>query len=208
MSISLSAGPSPAERDALRSPRSPPAASPAPLVGALIESLSFRSCGFGRAATSAFEKEDLRLRAAFPQRLRDAVHAALKARDPSAGAFALAEAPGVGGAAANPWFALAPEDAPENPLVAFVNPRSGGRLGPVLKTRLQELIGEDQVKPPPPWLSFLPPSYVRIHHIGFALRGVVCERVMRWPPSDATWSSCRGAAAAGTRGRSRGSRRR
>ncbi|XP_047073391.1 diacylglycerol kinase 4-like [Lolium rigidum] len=145
MSISLSAAPSPAEREALRTPRSPPAgyASP-PLVGALIESLSFRSCGFGRAASSAFEKEDLRLRATLPQRLRDAVHAALKARDPSAGAFALAEAPGVG-SAANPWFALAPEDAPENPLVAFVNPRSGGRLGPVLKTRLQELIGEDQV---------------------------------------------------------------
>ncbi|KAM0931107.1 hypothetical protein ACQ4PT_000587 [Festuca glaucescens] len=122
MSISLSAAPSPAEREALRTPRSPPANASPPLVGALIESLSFRSCGFGRAASSAFEKEDLRLRATLPQRLRDAVHAALKARDPSAGAFALAEAPGVGGAA-NPWFALAPEDAPENPLVAFVNPR-------------------------------------------------------------------------------------
>uniref|UniRef100_A0ACD6ABQ3 Uncharacterized protein n=1 Tax=Avena sativa TaxID=4498 RepID=A0ACD6ABQ3_AVESA len=144
MSISLSAAPSPAEREALRAPRSPPAAAPPPLVGALIDSLSFRSCGFGRAASSAFEKEDLRLRATFPQRLRDALHAALKARDPSAGAFALAEAPGVG-APANPWFGLEPEDAPENPLVAFVNPRSGGRLGPVLKTRLQELIGEDQV---------------------------------------------------------------
>ncbi|KAM3190294.1 hypothetical protein ACQJBY_068465 [Aegilops geniculata] len=144
MSISLSASPSPAEREALRLPRSPPAAAPPPLVGALIESLSFRSCGFGCAASSAFEKEDLRLRVALPQRLRDALHAALKARDPSAGAFALEEAPGVG-TAANPWFALAPEDAPENPLVAFVNPRSGGRLGPVLKSRLQELIGEDQV---------------------------------------------------------------
>ena len=170
MSISLSAAPSPAERDALRTPRSPPAAAPAPLVGALIESLSFRSCGFGRAASSAFEKEDLRLRAVLPQRLRDALHAALKARDPSAGAFALEEAPGAG-AAANPWFALAPEDAPENPLVAFVNPRSGGRLGPVLKTRLQELIGEDQVKLPPS-LSLFPRI---ISYIRFALRGVYCE---------------------------------
>ncbi|KAE8783222.1 diacylglycerol kinase 4 [Hordeum vulgare] len=144
MSISLSASSSSVEREALRLPRSPPAAPPA-LVGALIESLSFRSCGFGRAASSAFEKEDLRLRVALPQRLRDALHASLKARDPSAGAFALVEAPGIG-TAANPWFALAPEDAPENPLVAFVNPRSGGRLGPVLKSRLQELLGEDQVK--------------------------------------------------------------
>ncbi|XP_044962399.1 diacylglycerol kinase 4-like isoform X2 [Hordeum vulgare subsp. vulgare] len=143
MSISLSASSSSVEREALRLPRSPPAAPPA-LVGALIESLSFRSCGFGRAASSAFEKEDLRLRVALPQRLRDALHASLKARDPSAGAFALVEAPGIG-TAANPWFALAPEDAPENPLVAFVNPRSGGRLGPVLKSRLQELLGEDQV---------------------------------------------------------------
>ncbi|CAM0911325.1 unnamed protein product [Alopecurus aequalis] len=139
MSISLS----PAEREALRTPRSPSAAVPPPLVGALIESLSFRSCGFGRAASSAYEKEDLRLQAVFPQRLRDALHAALRARDPSAGAFALGEAPGVG-AAANPWFALAPDDAPENPLIAFVNPRSGGRLGPIVKTRLKELIGEDQ----------------------------------------------------------------
>jgi len=118
-------------------------------VGALIESLSFRSCGFGRAAASAFEKEDLRARAALPRRLRAAVHAAMRARDPAAGAFALdnGDGDGDGRSACNPWFdATAHEDAPESPLIAFVNPRSGGRLGPVLKTRLQELIGEDQVK--------------------------------------------------------------
>jgi diacylglycerol kinase (ATP) len=115
-------------------------------VGALIESLSFRGCGFGRAAASAFEKEDLRSRAALPRRLRAAVHAAMRARDPAAGAFALDDRDD-GDGAGNPWFdAAAHDDAPESPLVAFVNPRSGGRLGPVLKTRLQELIGEDQVK--------------------------------------------------------------
>lgn len=144
--------------DQVWSSSSPPRSStppPQPLVGGLIESLSFRSCGFGRAAVSAFEKEDLRARAALPQRLRAAVHAALRAKDPSAGAFAYvagnaAARGGRGGgggevSAANPWFEVAHDDAPESPLVAFVNPRSGGRLGPVLKTRLQELIGEDQV---------------------------------------------------------------
>jgi diacylglycerol kinase (ATP) len=118
-------------------------------VGALIESLSFRGCGFGRAAASAFEKEDLRERAAFPQRLRAAVHAAMRARDPAAGAFALVDrdSDGERRGAGNRWFdAAVYDDAPESPLVAFVNPRSGGRLGPVVKTRLQELIGEDQVK--------------------------------------------------------------
>ncbi|XP_008662694.2 diacylglycerol kinase 4 [Zea mays] len=141
---SSSSSPTPLEREPPRSP-TPPAA---PLVGALIESLSFRGCGFGRAATSAFEKEDLKARAAFPQRLRTAVHAAMRARDPTAGAFALVDRDndGEGHGTGNPWFDSAVhDDAPESPLVAFVNPRSGGRLGPVLKTRLQELIGEDQV---------------------------------------------------------------
>ncbi|XP_062195842.1 diacylglycerol kinase 4-like isoform X3 [Phragmites australis] len=143
---SSSLSPTPAERDREREePRSPtPQPPPPPLVGALIESLSFRSCGFGRAAASAFEKEDLRTRATLPHRLRAAVHAALRARDPAARAFALDG--GGDGAVSNPWFdAAAHDDAPESPLVAFVNPRSGGRLGPVLKTRLQDLIGEDQV---------------------------------------------------------------
>ncbi|XP_066330191.1 diacylglycerol kinase 4-like isoform X2 [Miscanthus floridulus] len=142
---SAASSPTPAERP--EPPRSPPPPA-APLVGALIESLSFRGCGFGRAAASAFEKEDLRERAAFPQRLRAAVHAAMRARDPAAGAFALVDrdSDGEGPGAGNRWFEAAVyDDAPESPLVAFVNPRSGGRLGPVVKTRLQELIGEDQV---------------------------------------------------------------
>ncbi|KAK8968062.1 Diacylglycerol kinase 7 [Platanthera guangdongensis] len=36
-------------------------------------------------------------------------------------------------------------DPPETPMVVFVNSRSGGRHGPELTSRLQELIGEDQV---------------------------------------------------------------
>ncbi|KAK3123109.1 hypothetical protein QOZ80_8AG0624060 [Eleusine coracana subsp. coracana] len=132
------------DRDRGDEPRSPtpPPLPPPPLVGALIESLSFRSCGFGRAASSAFEKEDLRARAALPGRLRAAVQAAMRAADPAAGMFAC-----DGGEDASPPWLFGPpahDDAPESPLIAFVNPRSGGRLGPVLKTRLQELIGEDQ----------------------------------------------------------------
>jgi diacylglycerol kinase (ATP) len=111
-------------------------------VGALIESLSFRSCGFGRAAASAFEKEDLRARAALPARIRSAMQVVMRARDPAVGMFAF----DGDGADASQWFgAKVHDDAPESPFVAFINPRSGGRLGPVLKTRLQELIGEDQV---------------------------------------------------------------
>jgi hypothetical protein len=37
------------------------------------------------------------------------------------------------------------EEPPENPLVVFVNCKSGGRNGAILKGRLQELIGEAQV---------------------------------------------------------------
>lgn len=34
---------------------------------------------------------------------------------------------------------------PECPLVVFINPKSGGRHGPELKARLQDLMSEEQV---------------------------------------------------------------
>ena len=37
------------------------------------------------------------------------------------------------------------EEASEGPMVVFVNSRSGGRHGPELKERLQQLMGEEQV---------------------------------------------------------------
>lgn len=39
------------------------------------------------------------------------------------------------------------EDDPccENPVVVFINPKSGGRNGPVLKDRLQYMISQEQV---------------------------------------------------------------
>ena len=36
-------------------------------------------------------------------------------------------------------------EPPECPLVVFINPKSGGRLGPELKARLQDLMSEEQV---------------------------------------------------------------
>lgn len=35
--------------------------------------------------------------------------------------------------------------APHAPMVVFINPNSGGRHGPVLKERLQQLMSEEQV---------------------------------------------------------------
>lgn len=39
----------------------------------------------------------------------------------------------------------AQQQAPESPLVVFINPNSGGRLGPQLKQRLQDLMTPEQV---------------------------------------------------------------
>ncbi|KAJ9548529.1 hypothetical protein OSB04_021072 [Centaurea solstitialis] len=38
-----------------------------------------------------------------------------------------------------------PHAAPESPVVVFINSKSGGRYGPELKARLQDLMGEEQV---------------------------------------------------------------
>lgn len=80
------------------------------------------------------DKEELRRRVLIPYRLLAAVVEAVRTSDIGASEEALE----VG------WG----EDAPESPLVVFVNSRSGGRYGPVLKDRLQDLIGRDQVRAP------------------------------------------------------------
>lgn len=41
--------------------------------------------------------------------------------------------------------ALRSEEPPESPLIVFINSRSGGRHGPELKERLQNLMSEEQV---------------------------------------------------------------
>lgn len=51
----------------------------------------------------------------------------------------------VGAAIAAAAAEMEVEELPEAPVVVFVNAKSGGRHGPMLKDRLQHLIGEDQV---------------------------------------------------------------
>ncbi|KAL5973934.1 hypothetical protein ACLOJK_030593 [Asimina triloba] len=93
---------------------------------------SIKSCGL---AGVRIDKQQLNRRILIPQYLRHAVAQAIRTKDPSTAAEA---AHGAGASAA--------AFAPEAPIVVFVNSRSGGRLGPSLKERLQELISEEQSK--------------------------------------------------------------
>ncbi|KAG1326948.1 putative Diacylglycerol kinase 4 [Cocos nucifera] len=98
---------------------------------------SFRACGI---AGARLDKEYLRRRITIPHRLLAAIAEAIQSRNPGATAAAAAvEEVGAHGPS------LGNDDVPEAPMVVFVNSRSGGRHGPVLKNRLQELMGEEQV---------------------------------------------------------------
>ncbi|XP_073010948.1 diacylglycerol kinase 7-like [Typha latifolia] len=89
---------------------------------------SLRGCGvFGKE----IDKEELRRRIVMPLYLRRAVVEAVNSKDPSCAAAAVERS--------------GEEEAPEAPMVVFVNSLSGGRYGPVLKVRLQELMSEEQV---------------------------------------------------------------
>lgn len=82
------------------------------------------------------DKEDLRKKITFPEYLRRAMTEAIRAKDAEAAAVVqLYEAAHAGGGA----------DPTEWPIVVFINSKSGGRHGPKLKARLQELMGEEQV---------------------------------------------------------------
>ncbi|KAK1322966.1 Diacylglycerol kinase 4 [Acorus calamus] len=95
----------------------------------LVDSL--KGCGL---SGMRIDKEDLRRRILIPEYLRRAMVEAIRNRDASGG-WGGGEAAGV----------VVEEEAPEAPMVTFVNSKSGGRHGPVLKGRLQELMGEEQV---------------------------------------------------------------
>ncbi|KAL8468849.1 hypothetical protein ACS0TY_031888 [Phlomoides rotata] len=83
-------------------------------------------------------KEDLKRKITVPEYLRLAMIEAIRAKDVGAAAVVqLYEAAHVRGA-------QRPE-LPECPLVVFINPKSGGRHGPELKARLQDLMSEEQV---------------------------------------------------------------
>ncbi|KAF8400406.1 hypothetical protein HHK36_013704 [Tetracentron sinense] len=88
---------------------------------------SFRGCGLSGIR---IDKEDLRRRILIPEYLRLAMRDAIESKDPNAGERRV----GSGN-----------DEAPVAPMVVFVNSRSGGRYGPILKGRLQELMGEEQV---------------------------------------------------------------
>lgn len=91
---------------------------------------SFKGCGLSGVR---IDKEELRRRLLMPQYLRFAVRDSIRCKDPTAG---------------ESHFRNRVEEnvePPEAPMVVFINPHSGGRHGPVLKERLQQLISEEQV---------------------------------------------------------------
>lgn len=85
-------------------------------------------------ASIRVSKEELRQRVMLPKYLRLAIRDSILRKDDSSAASS-SVAP--------------PLDTnyltPEAPLIVFVNPKSGGRQGPLIKERLQNLISEEQV---------------------------------------------------------------
>ncbi|KAI7990990.1 Diacylglycerol kinase 7 [Camellia lanceoleosa] len=90
---------------------------------------SMRGCTLGG---SRILKEELRQKITIPQYLRLAMRDAIQSKDVAAGNHHYASA----GEAAQP---------PDLALVVFINSLSGGRHGPKLKARVQELMGKEQV---------------------------------------------------------------
>ncbi|KAG6414430.1 hypothetical protein SASPL_127152 [Salvia splendens] len=78
-------------------------------------------------------KEDLQNKITFPEYLRRAMTEAIRAKDADAASAVQLFDQGQG------------QQPSEWPLVVFINSKSGGRHGPKLKARLQELMGEEQV---------------------------------------------------------------
>lgn len=88
-----------------------------------------RGCTTGGPRIS---KEELKFKITMPLHLRLAMRDAVLVKDVNAGIC-------------NFDADADPVEAPEAPLVVFINSRSGGRHGPELKGRLQELMSEEQV---------------------------------------------------------------
>ncbi|KAJ0962226.1 hypothetical protein J5N97_030054 [Dioscorea zingiberensis] len=86
-----------------------------------------------RNSGAKISKEELRRLLAIPKRIMMAMREAGRMKDAVAAAMAAAAAE------------MEVEEVPEAPVIVFVNAKSGGRHGPMLKDRLQQLIGEDQV---------------------------------------------------------------
>lgn len=101
---------------------------------AKTDAVTMKGCGFASLAWVGLDREELRGRLAMPEYLRLAMRDCIKRKDSTAVPDHLLL---PGGAAA--------EMAPHTPMVVFINPKSGGRHGPVLKERLQQLMTEEQV---------------------------------------------------------------
>lgn len=93
---------------------------------------SLRGCGM---VVGHIDKEDLKRKLLIPLYLRQAIVDCIRLKDPFA-------------AINNQLIDIQindHEEAPQGPLIVFINPRSGGRSGPVLMERLQVLMGFEQV---------------------------------------------------------------
>lgn len=101
---------------------------------------SFRGCSLSGIR---IDKEDLKKKLLMPTYLRFAMRDSIRLKDRTAGESRL---PGSRDLVAVPSDGNGEESAPEMPMVVFINPRSGGRHGPMLKERLQLLMGEEQVR--------------------------------------------------------------
>ncbi|XP_026411081.1 diacylglycerol kinase 4-like isoform X1 [Papaver somniferum] len=89
---------------------------------------SFRSVRL--SAIGRIDKKDLRKRILIPEYLRFAMRDAILSKDINGVGLIISDANC---------------EAPEEPMVVFVNSKSGGRHGPFLKSRLQDIMGEEQV---------------------------------------------------------------
>ncbi|KAK3221548.1 hypothetical protein Dsin_008573 [Dipteronia sinensis] len=90
---------------------------------------SFRGCGLSGIR---IDKEELKRTVSIPEYLRTAMLDSIKQKDFAACQRHLVPAEND-------------VDTPDAPLVVFINSRSGGRHGPELKQRLQQLMGPEQV---------------------------------------------------------------
>ncbi|KAL9685834.1 hypothetical protein QQ045_023288 [Rhodiola kirilowii] len=94
---------------------------------------SLRGCGM---VVGHIDKDDLKRKLLIPLYLRQAIVDCIRLKDPFA-------------STTDDRITYNDDDhdeqAPESPLVVFINPRSGGRSGPVLMERLQVLMGQEQV---------------------------------------------------------------
>ncbi|XP_023546115.1 diacylglycerol kinase 7-like isoform X2 [Cucurbita pepo subsp. pepo] len=108
-----------------------------PARSSMIE--SFKGCGL---TGMRIDKEKLRKQLRMPQYLRFAMRDSIRLQDPGAGESRL---PGASSISGSPFAQDTDDGPPESPMVVFINPRSGGRHGRLLKERLQMLISEEQV---------------------------------------------------------------